>query len=231
MKEAPERITLKKLWADILEQLNLERGLGYTIKQFGLRPGRASREYLYENRDIYTKPFSFLLLTTAITTFLMVQFVISQNAESSNFNLSPADLEEIPQWLRPGISMLVKFTKKYFNLFYLSNLPSVAIASYLVFRRKCDFNLAELFVINTFIFSIQSILYLLNIPFLASEKLMALASVPSVLLAVYFVFAYKQIFKLSFWQAILYSLLVYIIAQAFNLVIFGFIILLGRFYA
>lgn len=47
MKEAPERITLKKLWADILEQLNLERGLGYTIKQFGLRPGRASREYLY----------------------------------------------------------------------------------------------------------------------------------------------------------------------------------------
>lgn len=231
IKDTPERITLKKLWTDILEQLNLERGLGYTIKQFLLRPGKASREYLYENREIYTKPFSFLLLTTAVTTFLMVQFVISQSPGGTNFNLDPDELEKIPELIRPGIAMLIKFTKKYFNLFYLSNLPGVAVASYIILRKKCDYNLAELIVINTFIFSIQSILYLLNIPFFASEKATALASIPTLLLAGYFVFAFKQVFQLSFWQAVWYSLLVYVIAQAFNMVIFGFIVLIGMFYA
>lgn len=233
MNNTPERITLKKIWSDLLEQFNLERGLGYTVKQFLLHPRRGTEEYLYGNRSMYTKPISFLLLTTAVTTFLMVQFVINQNLQlqDSGDLIKPEDMEKIPRLIQPGIKLLLQFTKKYFNLFYLSNLPTIVIGSYLVFRNKCNYNLAEILVINIFIFSIQSILYLFNIPFLINEHLVAFSAIPIVLMVGHFIFAYQQIFQLTIWKALLYSLLIYLIAQILNLVLFGIIILIGTFYA
>lgn len=229
MGKDPERITLKKLWLELLEQLNLERGLGYTVKQFLLHPGQAVQQYLYKDRQVFTKPFSFLLLTTAVTTFLMLKFVI---AGQNNFELAgSAEWDKIPDLLKPGVELVTIGIQKYFNLVYLISLPLVALSSYWVFRKKYDFNLAEYLVISTYIFSIQSILYLINIPFFALKSTSVLAVIPSLLLILYFVLAYKQIFELKFWWAVLYSLMIYTIVQGMNLVLFALVVLVGMLFA
>ena len=114
MSEQPERITLRKVRSQILEQLNLEKGLGYTIKRFLLRPRQAVEEYLYQNRKIYIKPFSFLLLTSAITTFLILEFFLKQDPHIKDLTTAPG-WEKIPELLRPGMELLGKWFEKYFN--------------------------------------------------------------------------------------------------------------------
>lgn len=229
MTNAPERITLKKLWADLLEQFNLERGLGYTTKAFLIKPGQAVQKYLFEDRKPFTKPLSFLLLTSAVTTFLMLEFVIKKQAGINGIG-SP-EWEAIPDLIKPGLKLLLVGVQKYFNLVYLLSLPLVTLASYWVLRKKYEFNLAEFLVINTYIFSIQSILYLFNIPLFALKSQSIFTYLPSILMIGYFVFAYKQIFRLGTWKAIGHSLLIYLISQVLNAILFGLIILAGIFFA
>lgn len=229
MSNAPERLTLKKIWSDLLEQFNLERGLGYTVKEWLLHPGRAADKYLYQDRRPFTKPFSFLLLTSAVTTFLMLELVIKKQG-ALEFTTSE-EWQEIPELLKPGIKLALIAVKKYFNLLYLASLPLVTLASYWLLRKDHPLNLAEFLVINTFIFSIQSILYLFNIPFLALMPNSILSAIPALLLVIYFVYAYKQIFQQSYWRAIWYTALIYLIAQFLSLILFGVIVLIGIFFA
>jgi len=226
MPDQPERITLKKVRSQILEQLNLEKGLGYTIKQFLIRPRQATEEYLYHNRKRYIKPFSFLLLTTAITTFLILEFFIKQDPHIQDLATAPG-AERIPEILLPGLQLLSTWMGKYFNLFYLVNLPIISIASYWVFRKKQDYNLAEYFVINTYVFSIQNILYILIIPFIINRTDSAWSTIPLFLVIFYFMYAYQQIFKLSIWQSLFYSMLIYLLAQVMVSVLVGLALLVG----
>ena len=226
MPETPERITLKKIWVEILEQLNLERGLGYTVKQFALRPGRAVQEYLYQDRKKYTKPFSFLFLTTAITTFLVLELVIKPNPELNNLSTAEG-WNNLPGFIQPGLEMLGYWIKNYFNLFYLSTLPSVVVASYLVFKKSQPYNLAEHLVINTYIFSIQSLLYLFNIPFLVYFPTSGWAALPALLTIFYFVFAYAKIFNLGVWRALLFAFIIYYLSQMITIFLIGIALVVG----
>ncbi|MEZ4995782.1 MAG: DUF3667 domain-containing protein [Saprospiraceae bacterium] len=230
MEDTPERITLRKIGEQILEQLNLEKGLGYTVKQFLLRPARAIQEYLYENRKSYTKPFSFLLLTTAVTTFLMVELVIKKSTGGEVFTSSP-EWQRLPDLLKPGLKLIGTLTTKYFNLFYLSTLPATVLASYTIFRGKVPFNLAEHLIINTYIFGMQSIFYILYVPFMASGANALLLTLPSLLMIGYFVYAYKNIFNLPWWPALFHCFLVYLLTQVINLILMGMVILGGILFA
>ena len=230
MPDQPERITLKKVRSQILEQLNLEKGLGYTIKQFLIRPRQATEEYLHHNRKRYIKPFSFLLLTTAITTFLILEFFIKQDPHIQDLASAPG-AERIPEMLRPGLQLLSTWMGKYFNLFYLVNLPIISLASYWVFRKKQDYNLAEYFVINTYVFSIQNILYILIIPFIINRTDSAWSTIPLFLVIFYFMYAYQQIFRLSILQSLLYSMLIYLLAQVMVSVLVGLALLVGLLFA
>ncbi len=63
-----ERITLKSITDGILAQLNLEKGLGYSIKKMTISPGEVVQEYLFEDRSRLTKPLALVLLVVAIAT-------------------------------------------------------------------------------------------------------------------------------------------------------------------
>lgn len=226
MKTEPERITIKKIGNQILEQLNLERGLGYTIKQFIVRPGRAVQEFLYEDRSLYVKPFSFLLLTTGLATFLMLELMIKHSPDMSALTDSK-EWQTIPQFLKPGVQLIILLYRKYFNLLYLLMLPMTSLAAYWLLRKKYTFNFAEILVINAYIFSIQSLFYLIRIGLLLGTTSGFWLIFSSVLTAGYFIYAYRQIFELSFWRATLYSAAIYLMAQVFNLLIFGIVVLVA----
>ncbi|MEL7122431.1 MAG: hypothetical protein AAFO07_23500, partial [Bacteroidota bacterium] len=50
------RITMSRIWKELLSQLNLEKGFIYTVRRFGFSPGKATEEYLYLDRNKLVPP-------------------------------------------------------------------------------------------------------------------------------------------------------------------------------
>ncbi|MEN0002902.1 MAG: hypothetical protein AAF798_02115 [Bacteroidota bacterium] len=202
-----ERITMKSILGILLEQFHLERGIGYTVKQFILAPRAAIEEYLYRDRSRMIKPFRFALLMAAIATFLSFQFLPISDEMTEEFRNSDG-YAQLPAYIQSfAIGLIVAFNK-YFNLFFLSAIPLLTIGTYWVFRQ---FNFAEHLVINSYIFSIKTIVYCLLIPFIVKFPIASV--IQSALYLGYNLYAFLSIFKLPLGKGILKSLLVWGIYQ------------------
>jgi len=216
--DSPPRITMRYLAGEILRQLNLEKGLGLTIKLMLIRPEAAIKEYLYTDRHRLMKPLSFLLLLVTLAALLSHYYlpagkeVAQALGNDPAFQAFPAALQEIVLWL--GKNM-----QRYFNLFYLCSLPGLVIGCWIVFRAK-GYNLAEQLVINAYIFGMQTLIYLLFLPISFKHEKTGLIFL--FLFAAYIIYAYKRIFGLKLIHAIGYTLVVSILSQAVQ----SFIILL-----
>jgi hypothetical protein len=71
-----ERIDRKYALQEAISLFGFEKGFLYTIKQLLLTPGQTVHDYLTSNRNKYTKPLTFLLLTSAIYTFVAHYFKV-----------------------------------------------------------------------------------------------------------------------------------------------------------
>jgi len=194
-----------------MEQLNLERGLGFTIKKLFVDPRGAMHEFLFENRRPYVKPLPLLLLITGLTVFITFQFMglevelikSSARIETMVAQLSPS--------LREVVRTFMRFLSQYFNVALMAALPFAALMTYWIFP---DHRLyyTEHLVINTYIYCIQSIFTILILPFLRSTP--ALASILVPLTLAYMVYAITRIFEQNWWAGLLKTLAVYLGAQA-----------------
>ncbi len=208
-----DRISLRHIGERILEQLNLERGLGYTLKVLTLHPRRAMQEYLFENRRRMVAPLPLLLLTVGIATFLSYQFFDLE----AELNLRPEQeetWERLPWRLRPALQFLLAFGRQYFNLLLISTLPFLALASFFIFHRQ-KLYYAEHLVINTYIYSIQTLLViplLLLIGWSPGQETIA-GVVTGLLSSGYLLYAFTLIFEQSWQLGIVKTLLTYILAQ------------------
>lgn len=207
----PDRISFATIGAAILQQLNLEKGIGFTIKALSLRPGPAIKEYLFENRSKYTKPLTLLLLIVAGATFLSLKLLPIDNSLVEAMENDPT-LNFFPEKLQGTIRQLPIFLKKYFNLAFMSSIPAVALSTYFLFKEK-GFNLAEHFIINIYIFSIQTIFFIIFMPLLSYWKWTVGLHIAA--LAFYTIYAYRQIFDQTWMQSLAKSILVYLMTQFF----------------
>lgn len=210
MEPTPDRITLRRIAEELLEIINLERGLGYTIRELAVRPGQAIRVYLFEDRKRMVKPFAFLVLTVTIATFLSLRFL---PLGEELWPAIEADLK-VAKTSEQIITLLKWFftiSRQYFNLVFVSSLPGLAIATYLLFREK-GYNLAEHLVINTYIFSFQTLLYTAVVPFIVQREWVGILL--SLLMVSYILFAFTRVFQQPFWRVVGKSILAYMISQA-----------------
>jgi len=213
-----ERITLKKIFKDVLYALNLEQGMGYTLKRLFVAPRHTIEEYLFEDRSRLTRPFQLIIFLVAIATFLT--FLILPDTEQLLI-----DLHKTKGWssFTPAVKQSMEwFTmnmKQYFNVFFLAGIPFVSIATYLMFR-KAKYYFAEHLVINTYISAPQTVFFILYVPFINDSGFMATVQVIPVV--VYTIYAYKGIFKLSWMEGIWRSVVVFLFYQF----IFGLALLL-----
>jgi hypothetical protein len=206
-----ERITLRSIAGQVLEQLNLERGLGYTIKLLALDPGKAIREFLFEDRGRMIRPLPFLLLTVGVATYLSLQFLPLNQDMIARLHSDPG-WNDTPDWLKPVVEMLIVGLQKYFNLMYMASLPFMTVSTFIIFN-PYRLNFAEHLVLNIYLFCMQTLIYILTFPILASLNFLALLQ--TVFFTIYTVYFFKKVFNLSWRQGIIRSLLVYLLGQLF----------------
>lgn len=212
-----KRITLRSIGAEVLAQLNLEKGLGYTVKQLIVAPGQVIQEYLFEDRSRVTKPLTLVLLVVTVTAFISLRFFPTDGSLEKALSKG-----EIPETIMPAVTLMVTFTRQFFNLVLMSSLPALALGSYLMFREK-RLNYAEHLIINMYIFAIQTIAQLLFLPFL--DKLPWLGLGAGALSIGYFLYALVRIFDISWVEAVWKSVVIYIIAQFIQMIVFGIVFL------
>ena len=213
-----ERITLRKIFKDILYALYLERGMGYTLKRLFVAPGQTVDEYLFEDRSRLTRPFQLIIFLVAIATFLTLfilpnteQLLVDLHKTKGWADFTPA-VQQSMEWFTMNM-------KQYFNVFFLAGIPFVSVATYLIFR-KAKYYFAEHLIINTYISAPQTVFFILYVPFINNSGLMA--SVQVIPVIVYTIYAYRGIFKLSWTEGVWRSVLVFVFYQF----IFGLALLL-----
>ena len=208
LQPAEERISLRQIAAHILEVLNLERGLGYTVKKMLADPYGAIREYLFENRRRMVRPITLLLLVVGITTYLSFRyFPMDQQF------VDEAEMKQLPSAIRPAIALILQWVRQYYNLFLMSSLPFAALATYLLFRSD-GLNYAEHLIINIYVYSIQTLLLLLFIPLIVAYPKI-FGPMIGLISTGYAVYAFTRIFEQTWKKGLLKTVLVYVLSQTF----------------
>jgi len=209
----------------LLQIVNLERGLFYTIKELAIRPGKAIHKFLYtEERKQFMKPISFLLLMVSIGTFLSLKLVTNfEGQDLDEIIAQSGKITENSSFLKKLIANSSQYILKYFHLFQLVKIPFIALFTFLFFK-KVKFNYAEHLVTNSYIVGFVSVIFLALAPalFLSFNAIFVL----SFLSFFYNFYAYIKVFKEKIWVGIFKSFLVILFS---NILHFLFLILFAYF--
>ena len=215
-----ERLSFKYLISQTLLILNLERGIGYTIKWFLLNPGKAVQEYLFEDRRRMIKPISFVVLMAAISTYLTLTFIFHGDEMLTQLHADP-DWEAVPEQFKPVIDQIVIITQKYFNLSYLTTIPLLSLSTFLVFKESA-LNFTEHLIINCYLYCMQTIFLVLTIPVLAMVP--ELGAIIGILIMGYLIYAYSNIFEMKILAGLKKVWLVYLIYTTFSIVLLSILV-------
>jgi hypothetical protein len=212
-----KRITLRTIGEEILAQFNLEKGIGYTIKGLLLRPRAVMEEYLFHDRHRLMRPLPLVILVVTVTTFFALWYLpVEQDIGAELHKAS------VPETLIPALEKFMQFSKQYYNVLLLSAIPTVSLATFLLFRSS-GLNYAEHLIINMYIYAMQTILTLPFFPFLLDVS--AFGVVVVVLSAWYYLYAYRSVFQTSWGEVAWKTVGVLIVSQTLQSIVFGVVFL------
>ncbi|MFH6603346.1 DUF3667 domain-containing protein [Maribacter algicola] len=224
-KVVKKRITAIGLLSDIVQNVfGWDTKYFFTIRTLITEPGLLFKEYLEGTRKKYVNPFTFLVIgmTVAILTF---NFFDEQFIEA-NKGAQKAQMEWMAEKLGgpyasgefqaeqlESSEKQTRFMLKYFNILVVLLLPIYSFLAFIIYRRP--YNYGEHIVINSFIQGLSfisiSILFLIS---LVTHPL--LYGLNSLLLLVFYTYAYGKLYRLSLGQSILKVLLFIAILSAFT---------------
>lgn len=221
-----ERISMKMIYRSIMEALNLERGILYTILGLSIRPGMALKEYLYQDRSRMVHPVRLLVVVVTLATIATISFLTQadfveafQQGAARNGGMN--SMEELDPKLKEFMTLYMNnmaiANLKFFNIYLMLGVPLAALATLIFYKRK-EYNFAEHLVINAYIYSNTTVLYLLFTPlfFVYSYQTVSLwymiAALP------YYCFCCYQVFAPKGWKAIYKSFLAFALQGVFVII-------------
>ena len=219
----PKRITLKNIGENLLEILNFERGIFYTIRGLALTPGKTIRHYLYEDRKKMVQPLKFLVIAGIINSILSF-FVGDMLPDMSKGLVEFFEEFSLPLFCEPKLAgqKFQSFVANYQGLLVVFSLPVIAGLTFLVFR-KSDFNYAEHIVISAYLFGFNNLLASINLLFI-KIGIYYLSLGSALLIIAYFIYFCIRVFKKPLGQGLLLGLVfvigMTIISQFFNIILF-----------
>lgn len=229
------RFSLLNVGSSILELLNLEYGLLYTVKEFLIRPAESMRSYLGMGRLQYFSPFRLLLLSTAVLLIAFQWMDIGEEFQKGFQVGASGSMEQIedPSKAQAALELSQKvfgLIQEYFNILIWLYIPVLSFFTWLV-NRKAGLNFAEHIVFNTWYTAIVNlfVLFIFLGSMLGAGTFMTWMY--TLLSLFYFTWFYHDLFKKSwlraFFEGFAMSLLSAII-YSFGLgIIFGFILVKG----
>ncbi|WP_273275700.1 DUF3667 domain-containing protein [Maribacter polysiphoniae] len=189
---------------------SINKGLLFTIKELFTRPGHGVRAYMEGKRIIYFNAFSLLLLLITLAYFI---------DEYSGLRMADIMSEDSKDFAND----FEQFTKAYPRLIYFLNIPIMALATFLWFR-KSTYNFAENIILNTYNSAAQVIL---SVPFMLvtlfyddKEVLTIVFQLFTLIPIVYSIWIYYQFFskssykKTSLFFRSLFSVVTFILIQS-----------------
>ncbi len=210
---SPERISIKHLFHVLLNALNLDKGIGFTLKSLLLQPASAVHEYLFHNRRRLVHPLRFLFFTTAIAAFINIKFVYSDQTFQEGFfdvkaygqssEIDTTEAEQINVLTQKILGGYLDFVNNYQNLLLILFVPISALTSWLFFRRKRLF-LGEHLAINSYAVGFQNLLYILIAPLIVIDP--AFTILYFVITPLYLLYFYLAVFKAKSFRSVLAAL-------------------------
>ncbi|MFK8102750.1 MAG: DUF3667 domain-containing protein [Saprospiraceae bacterium] len=227
-KPTLERITLKKIFGDILDLFNIEKGLLYTVKVLTVQPGQAIKTYLFEDRKKMVKPFRYLILTTAIMAFLTINYIGVENSQfrkGIEMGFENRELEEQKQ--NPAktarFEQMIKTIEvayaKYFNLFIMFSIPIYAMC-FAWFLKKPKLNYAEHLILASYLIAQQSVISILIKP-VEKYNFELGTSLYTLIAIAYMFYLYQRFFGYKFIAGFFRVLAAYAIGTVIYTSVFG----------
>jgi hypothetical protein len=153
------RITLHRIVQDILGAFNLERGLVYTCKLIFSRPGYMVRLYFGEGRFRIFNAFRFLILTTAVSLFLMYWVGLENMAAGMAEGYNN---DEVTEQAEANALLLQTIIFDWYNLFLWISIPVYGFFSWL-FNLKSGYNYAEHITFQCFYICAFNIIFIIGL--------------------------------------------------------------------
>lgn len=193
----PDRITFGYLYRHALEICNLERGLGFTVFRWLFQPRRAAREFLFEDRTRYVKPFTALALAVTLITFVSFQlFDIDSQMATANLQLA-----QLPERFRPSIELALRYVVQFVHLFLVVSLPFQALLNSYLFRHA-KWYFPEHMVVMTYLYTMQMLINISVLPlFLVNEVLFGVVS--TIAAPCYLIWAIFQVYDTRWWYSLM----------------------------
>lgn len=176
--------------------IHADKGFLYLTKELALQPGIVVKEYVAGKRKKYFNPFSYLVLTIAVSAFL-----------TSYFHLLESDLQH-----QNPVSALIT---KNINLIFLVSVPVMALFTRLLFYRG-GYNYAEHLTLQAYMGGFRVFFFILIFTPLVIFFRQYYFSALSVYLALWVAFlcwAYIQFFGGNRWLTGLKTILTVVLTQ------------------
>jgi hypothetical protein len=213
-KVIKERITVKKLFSHLFNALGWDNNFFITLRFLLSKPQTIIKEYINGTRKKYTNPFTFFAISLAVSLFVFNQYSEQYIRMSTMANLQQTEQSESVSISdnNKGFELLgyknqdeymkgnAELQLKYHNIISFLFLPIFTLIAFFVFRKP--YNYGEHLVINTYLLSITTFFGVLFFIFgLITGINILLYSIFITFL--YYSYAYKKVYELSFGQIIL----------------------------
>lgn len=175
--QSPPRLSMAKLWQDVLLAFDIEKGLVYTFYSLLIKPHKAVQSYLFEDRSRLTNPFKFLAISITLSTFILL------NTQLLNKSL----ISEMQQGFEHGLmegkkakdatakinipapdqqkEVMYQLLNDTFSFSYLIFIPILGLISWIPYSKKQLF-FGEHMVIHTYVSGLWNFMLVISYPLL-----------------------------------------------------------------
>jgi hypothetical protein len=144
-----KRINRQYIVHEIKDFFFANKGMIYTVKKMLVNPGGSTKQYISENRFLFVKPITFLIITSLIYTLISYLFGFTVDdfhvVDDATFEYAPT-AARILEWMvidYPGYANIIM---AFFIAFWIK-----------LFFRKAGYNIFEIFILLCFITGITTL--------------------------------------------------------------------------
>jgi hypothetical protein len=220
------RLSVNKLWKDLLDAFDIEKGIVYTFYNLLIRPHKAIATYLFEDRSRLINPFRFLVISITIITFLLLKTQSFKDAISLQIDDLPQQAQKdsvddetnkIVQLFSSKsnmVTLMVELVNDTFGISYFLFIPILALVSYISFPKN-RLLLGEHIIVHTYLSGFWNFALVAYFPFLKlfPESLNLIFTIYALCYFSSLLFVYKSLSQWTWIKTVIYTLLTFSIGM------------------